>query len=381
MVYDIALVAGVVLLIIGLIHRIDAWFLRDVGKGERDLPVRARFGSAVKGLLGTVFSLRIFGVLKVFVVDVLLQGRILRDAKDPLAWPMHFCIFVGFTFLLLFHALGSIITTAIDPSYMSTLNPFMFLRNLFGFVLILGLVLAIVRRVVWRDRIRTTRQDVLALGFLVVIALSGVMLEGLKITSYNAFTGMVTDFGVDLSVEDIRSLQVYWEEHYGLVSPIERPAHDPAIHAHGEAVNADSCLMCHSQPQSAFVSYSASRLITPIAATLDEIGFVTVLWYVHVLSCCFGLAYLAFGKMFHIFGTPVSLFVAEAADEQQEPAAVANRQVIELDGCTHGGACHENCQVRKRRLKRMGEVAAFEPMLHYLEEKSAGDLGSRDVSG
>jgi hypothetical protein len=263
---------------------------------------------------------------------------------------------------------------------MSTLNPFMFLRNLFGFLLILGLILAVIRRVVWRGRIKTTRQDVIALGILAVIALSGVMLEGLKITSYNTFTGMVSDFGVDLSVEDIRSLQIYWEEHYGLVSPIERPPHDPSIHAHGESVNEDNCLMCHSRPQSAFVSYSASRLITPVAATLDEYGFVTVLWYVHVLTCCVGLVYFAFGKMFHIIGTPVSIAVAEVAGRDQEAATVANRQVIELDGCSHGGACHENCRVRQRRLERIGDVPAYEPMLLYLGEKSARDLGSRDVS-
>jgi len=45
-------------------------------------------------------------VLKVLVVDVLFQARILRDRKDPLAYSMHLLIFFGFLALLLFHALG-----------------------------------------------------------------------------------------------------------------------------------------------------------------------------------------------------------------------------------------------------------------------------------
>ncbi len=43
MVYDIALWAGAILLGIGIIHRIDAWFLRDVGLGDRGVPAAGRF--------------------------------------------------------------------------------------------------------------------------------------------------------------------------------------------------------------------------------------------------------------------------------------------------------------------------------------------------
>ena len=55
----------------------------------------------------------------------------------------------------------------------------------------------------------------------------------------------------------------------------------------------------------------------------------------------------------------------------------ATRQAIELDGCSHGGACHETCPVRVRRLDRIGAEAPYEPMLAYVDRKSAKDLGSR----
>jgi hypothetical protein len=83
--------------------------------------------------------------------------------------------------------------------------------------------------------------------------------------------------------------------------------------------------------------------------------------------------------MFHVVGTPVSLMVAEVGGLSRAPGAVATRQAIELDGCRHGGACHDDCPVRLRRVDRIGAEAPYEPMLAYLDQKSMADLGSRPV--
>jgi hypothetical protein len=48
--------------------------------------------------------------------------------------------------LLLMHALDKYITVAIWKDYYSTINPFMFLRNLFGALVIIGVIIAIYRR-------------------------------------------------------------------------------------------------------------------------------------------------------------------------------------------------------------------------------------------
>jgi hypothetical protein len=182
-------------------------------------------------------------------------------------------------------------------------------------------------------------------------------------------------------VQEIQALRTFWVEYYGTVAPTPASAPDPEVLTLGAGVHIDSCAGCHAPAQAAFISYPVARLIKPVATSLDEAGFVSVLWYIHVLSCCLGLVFIAFGKMFHIIGTPVSIFVAEVAGQQQEPAACANRQVIELDGCSHGGTCHDNCLVRQRRLERLAEAPAYGPMAAYLGQKSARDLGSRDVSG
>ncbi len=145
--FKMTLTVALLLFLIGLTHRVDAWFLRTVGTGDRSIPVSRRFGSGLKGLLRVLFSARIFPLLGSVLLDVLLQGRILRDERDRLAWVMHFGLFLGFLLLLLVHALGSTLWVTLDPGYQPTLDPYLFLRNLGGVLLLTGLVLALFRRV------------------------------------------------------------------------------------------------------------------------------------------------------------------------------------------------------------------------------------------
>lgn len=381
MFYDFALWAAIIIFCIGLIHKIDTWFILNVGTGDRTTSMTSRFAAGAKGILKTIFSIKIFAVIKVLVVDVLFQVRILKDSKDPWAWIMHLFIFVGFILLLLFHALDSYVTAAINPDFQATLNPNLFLRNFFGFLVLIGLVLAVVRRaVLMRGQIKTTGMDVYAIVILAVIIGSGFLLEGLKITSYSEYQIMVEDYGDSSDEAEAKALEAYWVEDFGLVSPNIREAASAETLALGKEAHEASCMECHSRPRSAFVSYPLSRLLKPFAISFDQAGGTTILWYIHFLACFFGLAYLVFSKFFHIISTPVSLIVAEVSRARQAPATAATRQMIELDGCSHGGICHTECPVRKRRIDRIEQEGAFAPMLGYIEGKTAAELGSRDVA-
>jgi nitrate reductase gamma subunit len=293
---------------------------------------------------------------------------------------MHLCVFWGFLVLLVFHALGSIFATMIDPAYVSTINPFLAVRNVAGLVLVVGLVLAVVRRIAQRATLHTSAADKSVIAILVVIAVTGFLLEGLKITSNGEFNRMVTDYaGGALSEADTAALRGYWVDQFGLVVPQPVASHTAAPVELGKGVHATYCQSCHAAPQSAFVSYAVSRVMAPVALSLDEAGGVKGLWWIHVLACCLGLVWVAYSKMFHVVSTPVSLIVAEVSGTHLTPAAVAMRQMIELDGCSHGGACHDTCPVKLRRLDRIGGEAPYAPMLTYLGNKSARDLGSRPV--
>jgi nitrate reductase gamma subunit len=339
-------------------------------------------GAAVKGFLGAMFSGRIFVLLKAFVVDVLLQLRILRDKEDRMLWVMHILIFAGFTLLLLMHALGSVLTRTLFPDYQSTLNPFLFLRNLFGVLVFVGLILAVVRRASLRkDRVKTTGMDTIVIVLFVIIMVSGFFLEGTKINSHAVYRQMVEEYATVANPAERKALEAYWVKNFGVVSPGAKEPFSQEILDKGKEAHEVSCASCHSEPQAAFVSYPLSRLMKPAALGMDRAGLPNALWIIHFIACFVGLAYIPFSKMFHIIATPVSLLVASAGGEKEDPAALATRKVIELDGCSHGGTCHLECPVRQKRQERINLTDPFGPEGDFIGEKSFQELGCRSFQG
>jgi nitrate reductase gamma subunit len=381
MIFDITLTIALIIFGIGLIHRIDTWFIMHVGVGDRNVPVVKRFKEGAKGVLTAIFSLKIFKLIKVLLVDILFQARILKDRQDSLVWVMHIFLFFGFMFLLLFHALGNQITASIDMNYQSTLNPYMFLRNLFGCFMGVGLVLAIIRRAVtMKSRIITNFGDIAVLVILILILCSGFLLEGLKITSQDIFNSMVEEYTISPEPEEIQALEAYWVDQYGVVSAKAPGPFTKDLLSDGAELNEASCIECHSRPRTAFISYAVSRLLKPAASGLDKTGAKTLVWYIHILASFAGLAYLAFGKMFHIIATPISLIVAEISGTTQNQADTSTRQMIEFAGCSHGGICHDECPVHIRRMERIGKILPYTPLMDFLDKKSAKELGSRQLS-
>lgn len=382
MFYDVTLYLALVVFGIGMLIRMASWFRRDVGIGEKGIPATARMVASVKGLLGAIFSGRILGLIKALLVDVLLQVRILRDKEDRILWIMHILIFAGFTLLLLMHALGSLLTVSLFPEYQSTLNPFLFLRNLFGVMVFVGLVLAVARRVSLRKgRVQTRGMDYLVIVIFVVIMVSGFLLEGTKISSYSLYRQMVEDYATVAGQEERKALEAYWVANFGVVSPAVKEPLPSEVLARGKEAHEVSCASCHSRPQAAFISYPLSRAMKSMALSLDKAGLPKALRIIHFMACFVGLAYLPFSKMFHIIATPVSLLVASAGAEKEGPAAVATRKVIELDGCSHGGTCHMECPIRQKRQERISLTNPFGPEVDFIGEKSGKELGSRSFQG
>jgi Fe-S oxidoreductase len=59
----------------------------------------------------------------------------------------------------------------------------------------------------------------------------------------------------------------------------------------------------------------------------------------------FGLAYLPYSKMFHIFTTPASLLANAVMDKHSDPANIKTRQMLEIDACMRCGTCSNRCSV------------------------------------
>ena len=346
MVFNVLLYISLGIFILGLIYKAYAWFSMKIGISARDYTPAQRFSAAVKGTVGVIFSSKILRLIKAFVLDVVFQRRALKE--NFLRWMMHMLLYGGFMLLLLMHALENFVSAKLFSDYHSTVNPFMFLRDLFGFMVVVGIGIAIFRRFIMKvPRLKTSGMDVYAIFIVVVIIFSGIFLEGVKITSHTAFQGMVADYAgldEDSDAEEIEALESYWVENYDLVSPNVQAPFDEDILEEGSDSNDANCAECHSRPGWAFTGYAVAKTIKPFALALDDVNAANILWYIHFLACFIGLAYLPFSKMFHIISTPVSLLANAVMDkETADPANIVTRQVMELDACTHCGTCSLRC--------------------------------------
>ena len=347
MFYTITLYLSVAIFVVGLVYRISNWFRYKIGPDATGISTSRRVSSALSGMASAIFSAKIGVLGRVLLFDVLLQMGLLK--KDFVRWLGHILIYGGFMLLLLMHGLDELITSVLFDGYYSTVNPFMFLRDFFGLVVIAGLGIVIYRRFISKSaRPTTTAVDRYAIIILGVIMISGILLEGTKILSHSRYQEMVEEYaGLDEEeTEQLGALGAYWVQKFGVVSPDVKGPFDKNTLQQGQELHEMSCAECHSRPQWAFIGYGVSRVVVPIASPLDRANMHTLLWYVHFLACFFGLAYLPFSKFFHIFSVPVCLLVNAVMEEgKADPANIATRQALELDACTHCGDCTKRCSV------------------------------------
>ncbi|MFH1991399.1 MAG: 4Fe-4S dicluster domain-containing protein [Pseudomonadota bacterium] len=380
MLFNVPLYISLAIFTLGLIYKVSTWFSRKIGRPAQDFTTSERASAAVKGIAGVVFSAKLLTLIKVFILDVVLQIRILQE--DFLRWLMHMLIYGGFMLLLLMHALETHISEAIFSNYYSTLNPFFFLRDFFGLMVFAGIVIAIFRRFILKvPRMKTNVRDYYAIIILIVIMVSGVFLEGAKITSISAYQAMVADYAELAEDEDIQALESYWVENFGVVSPNVKAPFDADVLARGEELHEESCMSCHSSPKWAFSGYATAKIIKPIALALDRAGTSTFLWYIHFLAGFIGLAYLPFSKMFHIFSTPISLLANAVMDrETSAPANVATRQAMELDACMHCSTCSLRCSASMAFHALGNDYILPAEKMAFLRKMAAGkDLNRKEL--
>lgn len=345
MVFNLLLYTSLAIFILGSIYKISRWFSRSIGVLTDNITTGHRIVSAVNGILSVIFSKKILILLRVFIFDVILQMRILRESF--MRWLMHMLIYTGFMLLLLMHALGTLISENIFTDYYSTINPFFFLRNFFGAMVIIGLGIAVFRRLMLKiPHLKTNAMDRYALIILFAVILSGVFLEGVKITSYTSFEIMLADYADIDDEEEIEALESYWVNYFGVVSPNVAPPFDEEILEAGKDLDESYCADCHSPIESAFIGYATSVMIHPIALLLDRVDSATFLYYLHIIASFLGLAYLPFSKMFHMIASPISLLAGAVMEKAtSDPANMATRQAMELDACMHCGTCSRHCSV------------------------------------
>lgn len=340
--FNLLLTVAVSVCLIGILLRLYVWVSQGIHPPSVAIALPERLSAAGRALGGALFGPRLITTLKSVVLDLLLQKRVLD--KSLLRWVAHGLIFSGFLLLFFLHALDDQITARLFSGYVSTLNPYLFLRNLFGIMVLAGVAIAVYRRVKLRpQRMISYASDWAALIFVGGIILSGMLLEGAKISSYSTFQRMVADYGDVADDAEQQALEAFWIKENGLVIAHKKAEVTAELVEQGREISGRSCVECHAPNSSAFVSFALAKVTGPIMAAGDA-GAVNFLWYLHILFCLSFLAWLPFSKMFHIIAAPVSLITTRImGKENGEPANVLTRQMVGISACTHCGSCSLEC--------------------------------------
>lgn len=328
--FDIGLIVALSICAVGIVCRISQW-----GRGRCDkktsipvsvLPLFVRLSHGFKAL----------------VLDVLFLKRTGRTSA--LRWVAHSLVFFGFMGLLLFHALDDTITARFFPAYESTLDPWQFLRNLFGVMVLTGLCVMVYRRTrACKLKAVSRFQDWAALLLVGSIILSGFCLEASKIISPAVFDRMATEYFIPEDGRDVTALKTFWGHEYGVVFFERLPVNEDVLE-NGAMLNEDSCADCHSDTSSAFASRSLATFLSPLSPAMNRSGADRVFWYLHLVFCFIGLAALPFGKFLHPLTTPANLVVRRGRrDGDTVPSPVLRG--LGLDACTRCGECSLHCSV------------------------------------
>jgi Fe-S oxidoreductase/nitrate reductase gamma subunit len=235
---------------------------------------------------------RLLGVLR----DGLAQVSVVRDRVPGL---MHAGIFGGFiiltigTFLVLLQADFSV-NILFGPFYLW----YSLILDIFGLVFILGILIAMFRRIVLRpSRLNLIIDDAVILPLFLVIAVTGVLLEGTRMAGT-------------------------------------------------------------AEPDSLAVWSPVGRVIAGWYTQELAVIHHRFLWWIHMALTMIFIAYIPFSKLMHMILSPVNMFfrsfkprgeLALIDIEGSETFGVSDmneftwKQLLDLDACTQCGRCQDQC--------------------------------------
>ncbi len=346
-----ALYASLALCALGLLWRASAWFRVRIGPDVRDVTLSQRMAAVLRGAAAAFFSRRVLRLLGAAFLDVLLLRRLFASAQ--LRWLGHLLAMTGFTLLVLMHAFAPVVSAQLFQDYQPTLDPYLFLRNLFAMMILVGVALLLYGR--WRQRsgFSPARQPRAAafVALLAIVLVTGFLLEASKIASARAFYRMADQYTGSADPAKLKPLRALWASEFGVVFDDLKAPIDPSLVEQGRELHRDTCASCHARPVSAFVSYPLARALAPAAGLLEAGRADAWFLYLHVFACFIGLASLPFTRFFHTLAAPLSLLVNSVAPTRAFPArpfsaeASASRRALALDACVRCGICDVRCAV------------------------------------
>jgi len=177
--------------IVGMFYNVMAWMEGTLEGVDKDPPRGGKLVISVRRLVRAIFSRDFARQFKIFVFDSIFLRKLWRTSKAR--WLFH--AFILFGFLGIF-VLDIIVTLAVDVfptfGYMFQTNSSWAVKywvrdfgfDLFGLILLVGLMAAAGRRFVARPKqLVTGSEDVVSILFLFAVVLSGFIVEGVSIAN------------------------------------------------------------------------------------------------------------------------------------------------------------------------------------------------------
>ncbi len=212
--------AGIGIFGLGMLVVSSIWLQGSIG-GRQGLSVPARLWRILAAFLDLVTTPRLFVFIRSFVVDGILHRRLFRKSK--LHWLTHASMFFGmaarmalgvFTWIMALVAPTALLTqTLVNKS-----SPVVALiYDGLGMLVIVGAILAIVRRYVFKDeQLITGGQDTVAIALLGAIFVMGFFVEGTRILTTDLKPGLAAFSFVGYAVSwALDFLPINWGVVYG----------------------------------------------------------------------------------------------------------------------------------------------------------------------
>ena len=241
------------LFLLGIIIMVHFWFQGSVQGEEKSL--HRKIALASESVWSTLFSRDLFAIGKTLLLDVILQRRLLQESVKR--WFIHALIFLPILFRFLLSVFTFFVSRIGPESSLALVlidknSAFMaFANDLCGILILLGIVLAALQRLIIKPpHVIAEYKDNLALLLIGLLVLLGFVAEGARI------------------------LMTQLPTHVGLYS---------------------------------FIGYPLSRLFS--FAGVDWSALYPYLWWAHAVIGAIFVAYLPFGKMRHMFNTPLTLLL------------------------------------------------------------------------
>ncbi len=282
--------------------------------------------------------------IREFLLNTFLQTKLFKAGK--IRWGFHFLLFLSFLYLVIVHALHDVTSSVLFKSYDPTVDPYQFLRNLTGLMVLTGCVAFLFRR---RFNIRSLQdksikhKGVFSIILILLLVCSGFLLESSKIISEPVFMEMVEEYS-DLDEETgLSDLKLFWKDNYNVVFTENIKTTSNGLEK-GRLLNEEYCLSCHSNIKSAFISNTLAKTISNAGNILNQYRIDTKFYVIHYMLCLSLLICLPFSRLFHVLLIPFASSRQNLTlDSFLENKAFIN--IASLYACTNCGYCSRVCSV------------------------------------